>query len=156
VKHTYLYVLPPGKTWLWNAARRGATDLTGSPDEDAPQEDWTHYIRLSDHLGHLRDLLHKEIEDQPRVCIGRHYVIPGSLCGVAQERARAADLTVHRITRALWDAPRFEGAVFDTVRGELERNAGCEHDRDWREIRRFLIEYKGSPERTVRLVPVWM
>ena len=79
MKHTYLYRLPVGSRWLWTAGRAGAEDLFMSPETgDGTDPDWQAYIGLSDHLGHMRDLLHKAIEDQPRVCIGKHYAIPGS------------------------------------------------------------------------------
>jgi hypothetical protein len=152
MKNTYLYVLPPGKRWLWTAARAGAEDLFLSPETgDGTDPDWQGYIGLSNHLGHMRDLFHAAIEDQPRVCIGNHYMIPGSFSEVSQSREADASETVRLVTLWTWDAPTLEGTTLFQLRTTLGRSTGRDGMDSRAELRAFLDANEGH-----RIVPVWM
>lgn len=152
MKHTYLYRLPAGKRWLWTAGRAGAEDLFMSPETgDGTDPDWQAYIGLSDHLGHMRDLLHKAIEDQPRVCIGKHYAIPGSFSEVSQSREADASERVRLVTLWTWDAPVLEGTTLSRLRLTLNRPTDAEGMSGRAERMEFLAANEGH-----RIVPVWM
>lgn len=151
MKNTYLYTLPSGARWLWTAGRAGAADLFRSPEVDAPQEDWVKYTGLSDHLGHMRDMLHEVIKEEPRVCIGNHYMIPGSLCEVSQSRESEASEAVRLVTLWTWDAPQLEDTTFFQLRNTLARTAGRDGADSRADLMAFLEASKGR-----RIVPVWM
>ena len=152
MKHTYLYRLPAGKRWLWTAGRAGAADLFLSPETgDGTDPDWQGYIGLSNHLGHMQELLHKAIEDEPRVCIGKHYMIPGSFCEVSQERESLASETVRLVTLWTWDAPELVDTILFRLRTTLNRPTDAEGMSSRAERMAFLEENKGH-----RIVPVWM
>lgn len=152
MKHTYLYRLPAGKRWLWTAGRAGAEDLFLSPEvEGGTDPDWQGYIGLSNHLGHMRDLLHKAVEDEPRVCIGKHYMIPGSFCEVSQSREAEASETVRLVTLWTWDAPVLEGTTLFRLRTTLGRPTDAEGMSNRAERMEFLDASTGH-----RIVPVWM
>jgi len=158
VKHTYLYPLEDGELPLWRMARTGATDLFNSPDGDPPSPMWEHFTRLSDALGEARGELHKRLESRDRICIGRHYVIPGSFCEVARSREREADDVVRLITRDLWEAPYFRTPLCRDVLSLLKGTAGQGGRDDWAAIRAFCSKYHVTKEngRRFRVVPVWM
>jgi hypothetical protein len=158
VKHTYLYPLKDGELPLWRMARTGAADLFDSPQEEPPSVMWEHYMRLSDALGAARDELHKRLESRDRICIGRHYMIPGSLCEVAQSHERDADQVVRYVTRDLWDAPLFYGITWANVVGTLQRAAGQDGRDEWAEIQGFCAVNRMSKDngKGIRVVPVWM
>jgi hypothetical protein len=152
VKHTYLYRLPAGKRWLWTAGRAGAADLFLSPETgDGTDSDWQGYIGLSNHLGHMQELLHKAVEDEPRVCIGEHYMIPGSFCEVSQSREAEASETVRLVTLWTWDAPVLEGTTLSRLRATLNRPTDAEGMSSRAERMAFLAANEGH-----RIVPVWM
>lgn len=152
MKDTYLYTLPEGKRWLWTAGRAGAEDLFLSPETgDGTDPDWQAYIGLSDHLGHMRDLLHKAIEDEPRVCIGNHYMIPNSFSEVSQSREADASEAVRLVTLWTWDAPVLEDTTFFQLRNTLGRTAGRDGADSRADLMAFLDANKGR-----RIVPVWM
>lgn len=152
MKHTYLYTLPEGKRWLWTAGRAGAADLFLDPETgDGTDPDWQSYIGLSNHLGHMRDLLHAAIRDEPRVCIGRHYMIPGSFCEVSQSREADASETVRLVTLWTWDAPVLEGTTLSRLRMTLNRPTDAEGMSSRAERMAFLDANEGR-----RIVPVWM
>lgn len=152
MKHTYLYRLPAGKRWLWTAGRAGAADLFLSPETgDGTDADWQAYIGLSNHLGHMQDLLHKAVEDEPRVCIGKHYMIPGSFCEVSQSRESEATETVRLVTMWTWDAPVLEGTTLSRLRMTLNRPTDAEGMSSRAERMEFLDANQGH-----RIVPVWM
>lgn len=152
MKHTYLYCLPEGKRWLWTAARAGADDLFLSPETgDGTDPDWQRYIALSNHLGHMRDLFHKAIEDEPRVCIGRHYMIPNSFSEVAEGRASEASETVRLVTLWTWDAPELSDTILFRLRTTLSRSTGRDGMDSRADLAAFLDANVGR-----RIVPVWM
>lgn len=152
MKHTYLYPLEDGELPLWRMARMGAADLFGSPEEEPPSATWEHYITLGDALGDAREELHKRLESRDRVCIGRHYVIPGSLCEVAQSHEREADQVVRYVTEQLWDAPVFDRTLFANVWDKLKRTDGRDGSDGWADsICLFLGTHRGR-----RVIPVWM
>lgn len=152
MKHTYLYRLPAGKRWLWTAGRAGAADLFLNPETgDGTDPDWQGYIGLSNHLGHMQDLLHKAVEDEPRVCIGKHYMIPGSFCEVSQSREAEATETVRLVTLWTWDAPVLEGTTLSRLRMTLNRPTDAEGMSSRAERMAFLDANEGR-----RIVPVWM
>lgn len=152
MKHTYLYRLPEGKRWLWTAGRAGAADLFLSPEAgDGTDPDWQAYIGLSDHLGHMQDLLRKAVEDEPRVCIGEHYMIPGSFCEVSQSRESEASEAVRLVTLWTWDAPTLADTTLFRLRTTLGRTAGRDGADSRAELMAFLEGNKGH-----RIVPVWM
>lgn len=158
MRYTYLFPLEDGELPLWRMARMGAADLFDSPDEEPPSPMWEHYIRLSDALGDARGELHKRLESRDRICIGRHYVIPGSLCEVAQSHEREADATVRVITRELWDAPYFYSHTYLNTYSALEKVAGRDGRDVWSEIKAFCVKHQVTKEngRRIRVVPVWM
>lgn len=152
MKHTYLTTLPAGKRWLWTAGRAGAADLFLSPETgDGTDPDWQKYIALSNHLGHMQELFHAAIEDEPRVCIGRHYMIPGSLCEVSQEREGMASETVRLVTLWTWDAPELADTILFRLRTTLSRSTGQDGMDSRADLMAFLDAHKGR-----RVVPVWM
>lgn len=152
MKNTYLYTLPAGKRWLWTAGRAGADDLFLSPEAgDGTDADWQAYIGLSNHLGHMRDMFHKVIEDQPRVCIGNHYMIPGSLCEVSQSREGDASEMVRLVTLWTWSAPVLEDTILFQLRTTLNRSTGQNGMDSRADLMAFLDANKGR-----RVVPVWM
>lgn len=152
MKHTYLYRLPAGKRWLWTAGRAGAADLFLPPETgDGTDPDWQGYIGLSNHLGHMQDLLHKAVEDEPRVCIGKHYMIPGSFCEVSQAREAEASETVRLVTLWTWDAPELVDTILFRLRTTLNRPTDAEGMSSRADRMAFLEENKGH-----RIVPVWM
>lgn len=151
MKHTYLYTLPPGKTWLWTAGRAGASDLFRSPEVDGPEGDWVKYVGLSSHLGSMQDALHKAIKEEPRVCIGKHYMIPGSLCEVSQSREAEASETVRLVTLWTWDAPVLEGTTLFRLRTTLNRPTDSEGMSSRAERMAFLEANTGR-----QIVPIWM
>jgi len=152
VKDTYLYRLPAGKRWLWTAARAGADDLFLAPEsDDGTDADWLSYIGLSNHLGHMRELFHKVIEDQPRVCIGHHYMIPGSFSEVAQSREAEASETVRLVTLWTWDAPELRDTTLFQLRTTLGRSTGQNGMDSRADLMAFLDANQGH-----RIVPVWM
>lgn len=130
-------------------ARTGTSDLYETPEGEPPSVEWSAYMRIGDALGDARKELRKRLEDRDRICIGRHYVIPGSFCEVAQDRARSADGVVREITELLWDAPLFRFA-------HLKRSAGRGGRDAWGDIDAFLRAHTAEPEGSHRLVPVWM
>lgn len=152
MKHTYLYPLEDGELPLWRMARMGAADLFG----DVHESDVQFYLGLSDALGEAREELHKRLESRDRICIGRHYVIPGSLCEVAQDRARSADGVVREITELLWDAPIFRGDLYTLTFAHLKRSAGRGGRDAWGGIDAFLRAHTEEPEGSHRIIPVWM
>lgn len=156
MKHTYLYPLEPGERWLWRAARMEAGDLFGLPDTDEIRPLWTMQSRISEAVGEAREELYKRLESRDRICIGRHYVIPGTLDEGAQDRARSADGVVREITKKLWDAPLFRGDLYTFVFTELRRSAGRGGRDEWRDIDTFLRTYGMIPTEPYRIVPVWM
>lgn len=152
MKHTYLCTLPEGKRWLWTAGRAGAADLFLSPETgDGTDPDWQAYAGLLDHLGHMRDLFHAAIEDQPRVCIGRHYMVPNSFCEVSQSREGEASETVRLVTLWTWDAPVLEDTTLFQLRTTLGRTAGRDGADGRADLMAFLNANKGR-----RIVPVRM
>jgi hypothetical protein len=156
MKHTYLYPLAAGERWLWRAARMDAGDLFGLPDTEEIQPLWVMESRISDVIDQAREELHRRLESRDRICIGRHYVIPGSLCEGAQDRARSADGVVRGITERLWDAPLFRGDLYTFTLTELRRSAGRGGRDGWGDIAAFLRTYGMVPAEPYRLVPVWM
>jgi hypothetical protein len=158
VKHTYLYPIEDGELWLWQAARMDASELFGGPGEGASDEEFRLHVSLGDALGSARELLMKRLETRDRVCIGRSYVIPGSLDDAAKEREREADGTVKDLTRELWDAPYFYGTLWAYVIGTLKIGAGQGGRDEWPDIQAFCKTHrvtKGNDKRT-RVIPVWM
>ncbi|MCP9209550.1 hypothetical protein [Streptomyces cucumeris] len=151
MKHTYLYPLKEGERWLWRAGRMDGADLFSSPDTDAPDVEWSLSVGIADAVGAARNQLHERLHERERICVGRHYVIPGSLCEVAQERAREADQAVHRITEAFWDAQHLDGIPYANAYSWLKKVAGQGGRDDWKAIRNFLVAY-----RRWRVIPVWM
>lgn len=156
MKRTYLYPLEQGERWLWRAARMDDCDLYGTPDTEEIEPLWTMRERIANVIGEAREELEKRLESRDHICIGRHYVIPGSLDEAAQERARSADGVVREITERLWDAPLFRGDLYTFTFKELERSAGHGGRDEWPEIAAFLRTYGMIPEQPYRLVPVWM
>lgn len=151
MKHTYLYPLRDGELWLWRAARMDATDLFGSPDADtAPDVEGSLAVGISDALGAARDELHKRIKDRPSICIGRHYVIPDSLCDVAREREVEADQVVRNISYRFWDAAHLHRIPYADTYNELKKGAGLNGRDDWAALQEFLATHRGQ-----RVVPVW-
>lgn len=156
MKHTYLYPITDQELWLWRASRMDGSDLFGSPPADAPDVEWSLDHGIGESLFAARNELHKRLKSRDRICIGRHYVIPGSLCEAAQDRQRLADITVCRVTELLWDAPYFIPRFREEVYVLLEPVAGRDGRDSLVEIRDFL-KYCGSPsENQIRVVPVWM
>lgn len=158
MKHTYLYPLEDGELWLWRAARMGGADLFGNPVAAAPDEEWVLHVQTSEVLDRARAELHRRLEPRDRVCIGRHYVIPGSHCETARERAWSADGTVRSVTGELWEAPYFHGHTYANVFGALAKVAGRDGRDDWRSIEAFCRKYRCTPDngKRFRVVPVWM
>lgn len=158
MKHTYLYPIADGELWLWRAARMDAWDLFGSPDLEADGEEWRLHREIGEASAKARDELHKRLKSRDRVCIGRSYVIPGSLCDVAKERAREADATVRDITQELWEAPYFYGHTWAWVIGSL-KIAGEGGGRDeWADLQVFCKAHRCTKEngKRTRVIPVWM
>jgi hypothetical protein len=158
VKHTYLFPLGKGERWLWRTARMDAGDLFGLPDTEEIEPLWVMQARIADAIGEAREELHERLKSRDRICIGRHYVIPGTLCEGAQDRARSADGVVREITEMLWDAPLFRGELYTRTFQHLERSAGRGGRDGWGDIAAFLRTYGMLPEEGehYRLVPVWM
>lgn len=156
MKHTYLHPLHADELWLWRAARMDAGDLFGMPGTEDVDSVWSIELGISDALGRAREELHRRLNSRDRICVGRHYVIPGTLDEGAQDRARSADVTVHGLTRELWDAPVFTGDVYTKVYLQLERTAGRDGRDTWAEMLPFLRMYGFAPAEPWRVVPVWM
>jgi hypothetical protein len=133
-----------------------AGDLFGIPDTEEIRPLWVTQARISDAIGEARDELHRRLESRDRICIGRQYVIPGTLDEGAQDRARSADGVVRGITEKLWDAPLFRGDLYTFVFTELRRSAGRGGRDSWGDIAQFLHTYGMIPAEPYRLVPVWM
>lgn len=151
-KHSYLYPLRDDERWLWRTARMDGSDLFGTPDPDtAPPSEWVLNVGVSEALGAVRDELHRRLESRPRICIGRHYAIPGSLCESAQAHEIEADWTVREVTGLTWDAPSLGGDVLSLVQVALHRSAGQDGRDDWGTIEPFLTSHRGQ-----RVIPVWM
>lgn len=151
MKHTYLYPLEDGELWLWRAGRMGGSDLFGDPEVGAPDADWVLNAQVADALGAVRDRLMKRLESRDRICIGRQYMIPGSLCEVAQSRERDADQTVREITAEFWDAAHLDGYPYANTYSRLKKVAGQDGRDDWGTIKNFLVSHRRQ-----RLIPVWM
>ena len=151
MKHTYLYPLEEGELWLWRAGRMGCSDLFGDPETRAPNEEWRLDVEIADALGAARDELRKRLESRDRICIGRHYMIPESLCEVAQGREADADRTVRDITRRFWDAVHLDSYAYADTYNELKETAGRDGRDDWETVRNFLATHRRR-----RVVPVWM
>lgn len=151
VKHTYLYPLESGEEWLWQASRCDAVDLFGNPALDAPETLWQLSVKVGGAVANVREEFHKRLESRDRVCIGRHYVVPGSRCDAAQDRAQEADLTVHAVTVSTWDAPPLDGTHYANTFALLSGVAGRDGRDGWEDIRKFLVAYRGH-----KVVPVWM
>lgn len=158
MKHTYLYPLEDGELWLWRAARMGGSDLFGGPDTAAPEEEWGLYVRTSEALDRARAELHRRLEPRDRICIGRHYVIPGSHCETAREREREADGTVRSFTERLWEAPYCHGHTYADTVNDLRKTAGRDGRDDWETIEAFCQKYRCTPDngKRFRVVPVWI
>jgi hypothetical protein len=156
VKHTYLYPITSAELWLWRASRMDGGDLFGNPPVDAPDAEWSLCVGIADAIGAARTELHKRLETRDRICIGRHYVIPGSLDEGARARGRDADGTVRGLTELLWDAPPFLDDTYGLAYVELKATAGTGGRDEWSEIRSFLGKHVSTQENPVRLVPVWM
>jgi hypothetical protein len=133
-----------------------AGDLFGLPDTEEIEPLWTMQSRISEAVGEARDELYKRLKSRDRICIGRHYVIPGTLDEGAQDRACSADGVVRTITEVLWDAPLFRGSLYTCVYTELHRSAGRGGRDAWGDIAAFLRMYGKVPADPYRLVPVWM
>lgn len=159
MKHTYIYPIGDEELCLWRTSRMGAEDLFGYPDVDkSPDTEWVLQSRISDALGAARDELHKRLETRDRICIGRHYMIPGSLSEVARSHEWDADRTVREITQKLWDAPHFYGHTFVDVRSRLIKTAGQDGRDDRDVIDAFCKEHRVTKDngKRIRVVPVWM
>lgn len=151
MKHTYLYPVVNNDLWLWRAGRMDADDLFGVPNLNAPDDFWAMNVGIADALGAARKRLFGRLKNRDRICVGRHYAIPGSLSDTAQERQREADLVVHQITSLTWDAPILDSYLSNEMRLLLRQSAGTEGRDEWSEISTFLAAQEGH-----RVIPVWM
>lgn len=150
MKHTYLYPLPEKSLFLWRAGRAYTSDLFGDPEGDS--EEWLLLVTLDEQLGQAREALAHRIKDTARVCLGRSYVIPGSVRPDDKEFGREIHPSTREITRLLWDAPHLDAILRTLVVSALGLPEADVSGRDpFDEIVRFLQAHEGH-----RLVPVWM
>ncbi|MER6605727.1 hypothetical protein ABT282_07380 [Streptomyces sp. NPDC000927] len=150
MKHICLYALEDGEEWLWRVSRRDASDLFGSPGADAPDVMWDLDRKVSDALSEARENFLARLIERDRICVGRHYVVPGSLCEGARARAEEADPIVREITDLTWDAPVLDQDLYSYIRVRLGRAAGQDGRDDQKVIDNFLDANRGR-----RVVPVW-
>ncbi len=157
MKHTYLYPLMPGEKWLWRAARMNAADLFGPDDMEESDPAYLLPLRVGDEIAGARTELHRRLKSRDRICAGEHYLIPGSLCEVAQERGRDADWIVRNVTMEIWEPLPFGGIRYANVRMELVKGAGQKGRSEAEEIRAFCSANRATPENPKPMViPVWM
>lgn len=149
MQHTYLYPLPERARFLWRVGRAEVTDLFGDFDPSHQGGLFMH-LRLSDELAHARAVIHRLIENSPRVCLGRGYTIPFSEVEDAGYHAVLHPST-RCLTLMLWHAPKLEAEVPSLIRTELFE-AGDVPGRDSAEdIDAFLTAHMGQ-----HIIPVWM
>ncbi|MGA5442267.1 hypothetical protein ACPCKW_22495 [Streptomyces griseoincarnatus] len=148
MKHTYLYPLPDDAVFLWRLGRTSASDLFGLPGE--PDEQWMTLITLDDAFGTARETVMRLIEDADRVCLGRRYVVPGSLDPASPEVEEGVERATREVTHLLWDAPLLSGELTARVLATL--SSGRAPGRDpLVDIAAFLRAHDGR-----RVIPVWM
>lgn len=147
--HTYLYPLSEHARFLWRVGRADVADLFGDFDP-SHRGGLSMHTRLADEMVHARAVIHRLIENAPRVCLGRGYTIPYSQI----EGARGTGPLHHTtglVTYLLWNAPMLD----DFHHGEAMRVLGLAEDVPDRdsaeEIDAFLTAHAGQ-----HIIPVWM
>lgn len=150
MKHTYLYPLPASARFLWRVGRADVADLFGYPEEsdyDEKNDEWLIHVRMDEEIDRARKAVMSMIEDAPRVCIGKGYVIPGSLTEDGG-RHHAVRTSTESLTETFWDAP----VVTARLAHEVTRTLLQEPGRDpVPEIHQFLTDHVGQ-----HVIPVWM
>ncbi|MFG3429368.1 hypothetical protein [Streptomyces californicus] len=118
---------------------------------NAPDSQWVNWAREDDRYGEHYDAFLDSIRDAPRVRLGRHYTLPGSIHpGMESSEGTIAGAT-RSVTHLLWDGPVMTSELADDVLSTLLSEGTDASCSAFEEIAALLRESAGA-----RVIPVWM